>query len=1035
MVPEIRLLGVLEVHRGHRTVELPASRKARALLGYLAANDRSYGRERLCNLLWEGPNDPRGALRWSLSRLRKSLGNDPEGPLRADRTQVSLDRNRVAIDVALVNSVLTDLDHADAADIELALSAFRGEFLDGLDLMSCFRFHAWVVARREEARASRTSLFAELNARADTPDARLRTARRWITFDPLAELPRLSAMAALAELGRHREALAEYDDYCGLLAREIGSKPSSELEKARRSLGPAARRQPPPAQPVSTVSGELASPGPGAARVPDMVGRSDELERVHDLVAAASVGSPHRALLVSGEPGIGKSRLLEELAAQVTDSGGRVLHARGFEAEMVRPYGVWFDALRPVNKHDIPAEVASAIAVLLSEPEPSVESPLDRNRLFDGVVRLLEVLAFRQPVALVIEDLHWVDEMSLAILHYACRSLSAARGVLLATSVRPGELIDNRAALEVTRTLSREQRLERIELSPLTPSEIATLTRQICPTVEVQTVVTESEGNPLVAIEVARALSEASDDGLEALHDLIGQRLGRLSTQASELVGWMVCLGRTVELDRLAGAFPGTVGELAAGLEELERRGIARSLEHGAYDFSHDTLRQKAYSRLSAPHRRLMHLRIARTLWKNEGDSVAGDVAYHAARGCDHRLAVEAGAAAANHCNRMLATADAVAMVSRTLPLVDHLDLTERVAPRMALLQARILAHSSAGLAHPGGTEDELLLAIAEAENAGFAAEAATGHYLLSVVSEDAGDPARAQRDSLRAAQIGRAADHATWLRRTANTARCLIQLGRGIDRARDLVAEVVGDQAVVAGDTSVEVSWALGLLRRWDGDETAAVAHLEDALALAGQSQDRWRECSCLVWLARLELERGRPARAREHCDRLRARSQRMGEGAKGPMSAALASVADLTTGERTAQDGLERSLETLRAQDCAAEITVVQGLAAELDLRRGDLDSARRRCAEAIDRAVQAKRVSEHAFASALMAMVEGRSDDARAGAARLGSLTQTLGSLDGVDGRARRAVRMAAAELDATNLLNLGGSDEDCGRGTKV
>jgi hypothetical protein len=237
-----------------------------------------------------------------------------------------------------------------------------------------------------------------------------------------------------------------------------------------------------------------------------------------------------------------------------------------------------------------------------------------------------------------------------------------------------------------------------------------------------------------------------------------------------------------------------------------------------------------------------MHVNIARELWKEAAEAAAGDVAYHAALGCDPELAVAAGVAAAERCLSLLATADTAATVSRTLPWVEHLDVAERARARMTLLRARILALSSAGLPHPDGTDDQVRQAIEEAEVSGLAAEAATGHYLLSVVSEDSGDPERAHRDSLRAAQIGQAAGRDTWRRRTANTARCLIQLGRGIERARDLVAQVMDEPGVVAGESLVETSWALGLLRRWDGEDSAAVAHLEDALFLARQSEDRRR-------------------------------------------------------------------------------------------------------------------------------------------------------------------------------------------------
>src|SRR6185295_12055934 len=135
-VPEILLLGELAL--GVRRA-LPASKNTRALLGFLAVAGGAHTREELCDLLWQGPDDPRAALRWSLTKLRQVVG---AGAIDADRERVSLDG--VATDLGAVRAALAD--GVAAAPVERLLFArerFRGELLEGLLLPDCYRFHEW----------------------------------------------------------------------------------------------------------------------------------------------------------------------------------------------------------------------------------------------------------------------------------------------------------------------------------------------------------------------------------------------------------------------------------------------------------------------------------------------------------------------------------------------------------------------------------------------------------------------------------------------------------------------------------------------------------------------------------------------------------------------------------------------------------------------------------------------------------------------------------------------------------------------------
>src|SRR5207237_5460983 len=130
---EIRLLGELEVRIAGKALALPPSKKTRALLGYLVATGCEQRREKLCELLWEHPDDPRGALRWSLSKIRPLLDSARAKRLATDRERVRFDAQDTAIDVVEFRALADDASAA-IGDLERALEIYRGEFLDGLEL-------------------------------------------------------------------------------------------------------------------------------------------------------------------------------------------------------------------------------------------------------------------------------------------------------------------------------------------------------------------------------------------------------------------------------------------------------------------------------------------------------------------------------------------------------------------------------------------------------------------------------------------------------------------------------------------------------------------------------------------------------------------------------------------------------------------------------------------------------------------------------------------------------------------------------------
>ena len=224
-VLELAVLGELTVRRESVVIKLPASRKTRALLGYLILSARAHRRDQLCEMFWELPDDPRGALRWSLSKLRAIVDDGDLIRLIADRNTVELTRGGLEIDLAAAESAL-DVDASDDA-VEAALVALRQPLLDGLDLPNSASFTAWLAGQRFTASQLRSRL---LQRRATAPglsaDVRLRWCREWLQCDPFNAEAMIQSIQCLGELARYDDAIAAARKFETMMARAALTVPS-----------------------------------------------------------------------------------------------------------------------------------------------------------------------------------------------------------------------------------------------------------------------------------------------------------------------------------------------------------------------------------------------------------------------------------------------------------------------------------------------------------------------------------------------------------------------------------------------------------------------------------------------------------------------------------------------------------------------------------------------------------------------------------------------------------------------------------------
>lgn len=1024
----IRMLGELQVGEPGATLALPASRKTRALLAYLAVTAKQHRRAELCTLFWEDAADPRAGLRWSLTQLRQALGDVHRDLIRADRETVGLHGDRIDTDVAQLATLPrappgTDADLGEMPRDALAgiLTLFRGEFLEGLDLPACYAYHEWCMAERDTAGGRREQILIALIAHdRDMPTRQLAHARALVALNPLSEPGHLALVSALVALGRRGDARAQHAQCCRIFESELGLKPPAGLDAVL-----ADSFTPGPAKPLGLATVDpMATPFECPDPAP-FVGREEEAAQLAASIDQLRTGRTGDVLLVSGVPGIGKSRLLDELASLVAAAGGLVVRGRAFEAERLRPFGFWIDALRGLSEEGLPPTLRAAVQPLhqaAAAGVPGVGTTGERERLFDAVRDLLLLRAQQGPVAVLVDDLQWIEDASAALLHYAIRQL-AGSAVLFALGARTGELEDNASAQQLLAALAHERRLRRIALGPLRDEHARALVADNAQGDDVARIVARGQGHPMMLLELARS-STLPDASAGLIDRIVETRLSRLSPAASELLGWACAFGHSVPLEGLAAAQGATFGSLASALSELERHDLLRAAGDDGYTFSHDLVLEAAYGRIAQPRRRLMHKAIALTLSRDMETSPASasEVAYHAGLGAQHALAARAAICAGEHGLRLGANREAAELARRGRRQAARvLDKPQRSGLAMALLRIQVLASSSPPLARLRPTVDTIALAISDARTSRLHDAVAQGHYLLSVVHQEAGRLDAARQATLDAAEAAQRSDRLVRSRQLANSARCLVELGRDIGQARDLMAQAL-ELSQAAGVQEIEVHWCQGLLLHWDGELGPALRALDMAITLATQQEDRWRQCKCLAAAAIIEIEWGAPAAALKRADALSLASREQDDATDAPLAQALRAIAHRMAGEPA--PALAAAIEGLRCADDKSRLASVLNVAASVEQSRHAFDAAGGYAAEALAVAQAIGDANESVVAQAILSQLAvaqaGPRPDTRE---QLQALRPVLVAPGGFSARARRAASDAMTGIQRDNAARSG------------
>jgi DNA-binding CsgD family transcriptional regulator len=570
------------------------------------------------------------------------------------------------------------------------------------------------------------------------------------------------------------------------------------------------------------MAGEL----PGSA----FIGRAEELRRLDAVLDRAEQGSP-QVVLVAGDAGVGKTRLLQALADRAHRRGARLLTGACVElGDIGLPYLPVVGALRKLADDPEEARLLAGAAMtapglgrLLPEIEPGRAGgdDLDQLQVLDAVRAVLVGLSERSPVLLVLEDLHWADRATRDLVAFLARTLQSGR-VAMAVSYRSDDLHRSHPLRPMLAELVRLPRTERLELAPFTRSELAdhleTIAGAALPPEQVARIHARSEGNPFYAEQLLAAGAGSAQVELPAtLAEVLLAQVLELPEPAQQVLRMAAVAGRRVPHRLLAGVAGQPEAALEEGLHQaVDARVLTTDAATGSYAFRHALLQEAVYADLLPGEQARLHAAYARLL-AADPDGAAAELAHHCLAGYDLAGALAASVRAAEEAEAVLAPAEALRHLSNALGLwervpepavvagVDRVELTLRAAAAAnaegELQRAASLARDAASIA---ATTDP--------------ARAASAFERLGLYLFVAGRVEEALDARARAVELVPAKPPSRLRARvTAAVAMALIDAKRPAEARRWCDEALVAARATGSADEEADVLITLGVIEQYD--------------------------------------------------------------------------------------------------------------------------------------------------------------------------------------------------------------------------
>jgi tetratricopeptide (TPR) repeat protein len=556
-----------------------------------------------------------------------------------------------------------------------ALGLYRGDFLEEFSLPDLEVFDRWMMAERERFRQLAVHGYvslAELHEAQQHYSAAYDTILRAVALDPLQEETQRVAMRIQYASGDRAGAIRRYEQLRAQLDDELGVPPMPETralydaivtESLDDDVRPLAKDLP-----ASSTNHEPYTLRPTKVAQPTALpftGRSTELQQISALTAA------HKLALIEGEPGIGKTRLVDEWLNRLD---ALVLRGGAYELERSLPYHPVLEAFRGLFDHprwptlhktlDLAPLWRREVARLFPEIRtdeslPNEAGQPDESRLWEAVHQLLLALTRQAPVVLFLDDLHWADSATLALLGYLVRQTSSAALFFVATA----RGVAARSPLAtLVQTLTRADRIGRILLQRLTPDDTVALAQHLSPLYSypfAEWLRAASEGNPYVLAELVRYAREQNwlqTNGVinltaistspivpGAIYSLIASRLAAVSVDARRILDIAVAVGREFAFDVIARASDMDEATVLDALDELREAGLIRPTTDLNFAFDHSLTMEVAYREVGELRHRILHRQVGEAMkqvFASNLDSVAGLIASHFIEGnAPHRAA------------------------------------------------------------------------------------------------------------------------------------------------------------------------------------------------------------------------------------------------------------------------------------------------------------------------------------------------------------------------------------------------------------